>query len=223
MLRRLYARTPVITYALLALNIVIFAADFLIEQERGPILGFLGALWPSRVLRGEWWRLATSAWLHASLTHIAFNSIALYKQGRFVEPLLGRGRFLFVYLLSGLLASVAIVAITAAGITADGRYVGASACIMGIIGAGIFFLWRARLDLGLDTGDELKSSLVWLGVQFAIDGFSNSSFLAHFFGAVFGALVGAPFIMLLVRAIKRERAAMPQFGFSGPEDRAIRG
>ena len=53
------------------------------------------------VANGDWWRLITSAFLHANLLHIAFNMYFLWFVGSAVETALGRGRFLAVYLISG--------------------------------------------------------------------------------------------------------------------------
>ena len=58
------------------------------------------ALVPGAVADGEWWRVLTGGFLHFGPIHLLFNMMALWVIGRDVEPALGRGRFLAVYLVS---------------------------------------------------------------------------------------------------------------------------
>jgi hypothetical protein len=59
------------------------------------------------VATGEWWRLLTAPFLHAGLWHVGINMIALWVLGGLLEPLLGRWRFVSVYLVSALAGAVA--------------------------------------------------------------------------------------------------------------------
>ena len=77
----------------------------------GAMLGY----WPeglsmplNGVAAGEWYRLFTGMFLHYGLLHLALNMFALWVVGGALEPLLGRVRFLALYLLSGLGGSVAV-------------------------------------------------------------------------------------------------------------------
>ena len=90
---------------LVALNVVVY----LITVAQGAGLNNPGgslfnkwALFGPLVDHGDWWRLITSAFLHGSVLHIAFNMLALWWLGAPVEMVLGRVRFLGLYFVSGL-------------------------------------------------------------------------------------------------------------------------
>src|SRR5438105_1516765 len=100
----------------------------------------MGALVPVLVHAGQWWRLITVMFLHASVLHIALNAWALWLFGQFVETTFGRGRFLLIYLVSGFLASVS--SYTFGNPCAVG--VGASGAIVGLLGAFIAYNFRRR-------------------------------------------------------------------------------
>ena len=76
---------------------------------------------------GDWWRLITSAFLHASVIHIAFNMLALWWLGAPVEMALGRVRFLGLYLVSGLAGAAGALIANPNAVT-----VGASGAIFGL-------------------------------------------------------------------------------------------
>jgi rhomboid protease GluP len=100
----------------------------------------MGALVPVLVHAGQWWRLITVMFLHASILHIALNAWALWLFGQFVEGTFGRGRFLLIYFVSGFLASVS--SYTFGNPCAVG--VGASGAIVGLLGAFIAYNFRRR-------------------------------------------------------------------------------
>ena len=132
---------PVITYTLIGICVVVFAIQWVSERVTNdyafaPFLGWT-----------EPWRFITAMFLHSprSLMHIGFNMYALYVLGSYLEPLMGRARFLAVYLISGIAGQVAVVLLagnpTIIGL-ATGRdqhwvtaVVGASGAIFGLFGA----------------------------------------------------------------------------------------
>lgn len=59
------------------------------------------------ILDGEWWRLITPMFLHIGLTHLLFNTFALWSVGAAVERIYGSGRFLLIYFISGIFGSIA--------------------------------------------------------------------------------------------------------------------
>ena len=87
-----------------------------------------GALIPALVAQGEAWRLLSSVFLHSGIVHLGFNMISLYFLGSFVEVAFGRGRFLALYLLSGLSGGLAYLYF--GGFTSPA--VGASGAIFGL-------------------------------------------------------------------------------------------
>ena len=95
-----------------------------IDHDHGDLYG------PYVVEYGEWWRIVTSAFLHASLTHIAFNMIALYQLGNSVELVYGRVRFLVLYLIAMVGSGIAVLVFNYSVPT-----LGASGAIFGLFGA----------------------------------------------------------------------------------------
>ncbi len=140
-LRRTYA-----TYALIALNLISFSLEIVRggAENRWTLYG-MGALYVKAFLRGEWWRLFTFLFLHYGWLHLTLNMLALYFLGQFAESLLGRFRYLLVYLVSGLGSGLIVVWLTDAGVLEPGFYVGASGCIIGLIGAELAIMLRLWL------------------------------------------------------------------------------
>jgi len=132
------------------------------------------------IASGEFWRLLTADFLHYGLIHLAFNMYALWILGRECERLLGRGRFLALYLFAGLGGSVAVYLFS----PLNEASAGASASIFGLLGAMFFFLRRLRAD---------PRGLVFLIVLNFSLGFvvANISIWGHIGGFVVGAAVGA--------------------------------
>ena len=169
-----------VTKTLVALNILVY----LITVAQGNGLnspgGSLFAKWilygPS-VANGDWWRLITSAFLHASLLHIGFNMYFLWFVGSPVEQALGRGRFLLVYLVSGLAGAAGALVYTPTSPT-----VGASGAIFGILGAALVLERQRNFVLG---GSALGLILINLVLSFAISGISIGG---HVGGLIGGAL-----------------------------------
>jgi membrane associated rhomboid family serine protease len=155
------------------------------------------------------WRLVTVLFVHGSFWHIALNMLALWMIGRSLEPLLGHGRFLVLYFLSGLGGSVA-VALLAPGVWV----VGASGAIFGLFGA--------LLVIGRHIGANITSIAIIIAINFALPfvfalagsigrgSFSDAlasiqiSWQAHLGGFLVGALVG--FIYARTRTAARRTA-----------------
>ncbi|HEV2087424.1 MAG TPA: rhomboid family intramembrane serine protease [Cryptosporangiaceae bacterium] len=132
------------------------------------------------IAAGEYYRLLTADFLHYGLIHIGFNMYVLWVFGRECERLLGRSRFLALYLLTGVGGSVAVYAFGAPNVASAG----ASASIFGLLGALFFFFRRLRMDM---------RGLTFLIVgNFALGFFiPNISILGHLGGLAAGAAIGA--------------------------------
>ena len=87
---------------------------------------------------GQAWRLVSSVFLHSGFVHLAFNMLSLYFLGSFVEVAFGRGRFLALYLLSGLSGGIAYLYFGGYATPA----VGASGAIFGLLGAILGYALR---------------------------------------------------------------------------------
>jgi membrane associated rhomboid family serine protease len=127
--------TPVITRGLILINAIVFLAALATGAPMGS--GLAGTVDAHGVLFGpaistghEYWRLATSGFLHAGIVHIAVNMFSLYFVGSALEPAIGRVNFLGVY-AAALLAG----AFGALLFSPDVPTVGASGAIFGIFGA----------------------------------------------------------------------------------------
>lgn len=123
------------TYGLLFANILVFLLSVLLGRN---VAIFLGAKINKLIVQGEWWRLLTAIFLHADFLHIAFNSYALYVFGTRLESAFGHGRFLALYLLSGISGSAMSFALS------PGASVGASGAIFGLIGGLVAYYYRYR-------------------------------------------------------------------------------
>jgi membrane associated rhomboid family serine protease len=107
------------------------AVSLLGDPESHLTLMELGANHGRLVREGQWYRLFTMLFLHMGLLHLAMNVCGVWLLGRWVEPRLGPAWTVLVFLLSGLVGSVA--SIVAYG--SDVSSVGASGAVMGLVGA----------------------------------------------------------------------------------------
>ena len=131
---------------LILLNSIAFLYEISVGDLNDPeVLHRVGALEPyAVVIQGEYWRLFTALFLHGGFTHLLFNLFALYILGPPLERSIGTIRFAVCYLISGLASSAGVVGLAVIGFVQVGQLVGASGCIMGIVGAWAGFLVRHR-------------------------------------------------------------------------------
>ena len=157
------------------------------------------ALFGPLVDHGDWWRLITAAFLHASLIHIGFNMFALWVIGAPVEHYLGRVRFLGLYLVAGLAGSAGALLQAPLAVT-----VGASGAIFGILGAMLILEWQATGRLG---GNAMTMIVINLALSFAIPGIS--------WGGHVGGLIGGILATLAFARWGRGHAAYGRLGLGG--------
>ena len=100
---------PVVNYALIILNIIVFAWQ-ISASARNPMRVYQFALIPAQVSSGlsidDFINMFSSMFMHAGLAQIGGNMLYLWIFGDNVEDAMGHGRYLFFYLLGGFLASV---------------------------------------------------------------------------------------------------------------------
>ena len=185
-----FRRAPVVV-TFIALNI----AAFLVEIARGDPSEFmtlhrLGALEPNRVVAvHEYWRLLSALFLHAGLAHLLFNLFALYVLGPGLERAIGSRRFALCYLISGLGSSAGVVAFWQLGLTHADQVVGASGCVMGIVGAWAGFLLQHRHNPR--AKERLSNILLIIMIQTVFDFTTPQiSTAAHVCGLISGFLLG---------------------------------
>jgi rhomboid protease GluP len=189
------ARSPWATYAFIGLNLLVFG----LEIARGGstdsrVLYDLGAFVPEAIYAGQWWRLLSSTFLHAGPVHLALNLMGLYILGRPVEVGLGSLRYAVVYLASGLSGGLVALGLDALGWIEPRAMVGASGCVMGLVGANLaVFLRGWQRDRSQLARHRLRETLSLLGLQVVFDVLTPQvSLLAHASG------VGGGFLMTLV-------------------------
>jgi rhomboid protease GluP len=118
-----------------------------------PMLLF-GVLDAESVRRGEVWRLITSTFMHYQFTHILFNMFGVYIFGRFVERIFGLGRFLTVYLVSGVSGALLSFALN------DAPSLGASTAVFGLFGALLAFGQFDRRAFAMTIGMSVYALLI---------------------------------------------------------------
>jgi membrane associated rhomboid family serine protease len=137
-------RSAPAVFVLILINVLVFLFEISVGDWNDPRdLHRIGALEPLAVVaQGEYWRLFTALFLHGGFLHLGFNLFALYVLGPPLERAIGTMRFLACYLISGLASSVGVVALNEIGLVHVAELIGASGCIMGVVGAWAGFLLR---------------------------------------------------------------------------------
>jgi membrane associated rhomboid family serine protease len=168
-----------VTSVLIGLNAAVYVLTLLGGSQALVSYGMAGV----PIALGDWWRLFTAPFLHATLWHIGLNMLALWILGGVLEPLLGRARFLAVYLLAALGGA------TASYLFSDPRLlsVGASGAVFGLLGGVLVALRRLNRDV---------SGVVVLLMINVVFGFlvPNIDWRAHLGGLLVGAGVTAAFV-----------------------------
>jgi membrane associated rhomboid family serine protease len=172
---------PLATYAIIGVTALTYLLTLIpgFGQTLQNYLLFLAPLlYPELTGTFQPWRLVTVTLVHSGFWHVGLNMLALLMIGRSLEPLVGRARFVTLYLLSALGGSVAV-----ALLAFTTPVVGASGAIFGLFGA--------LLVIGRHIGANISAIAVVIGINLVI-GFIpsfNVSWQAHVGGLVTGALV----------------------------------
>jgi membrane associated rhomboid family serine protease len=197
-----------VTKILIGINVLVFLINLAQGSSLGQTSGSLfekGALfvsspfYPGGLADGEWWRLVTAAFLHGSIIHLGFNMLVLWFVGAPVEQAIGRGRFLAVYIVSGLAGSAGAIVFSPHAVT-----VGASGAIFGIFGAALVLEAQKSYVLG---GQALGLIAVNLVFTFAIPNISV--------GGHIGGLIGGALSMLALSRLGRTHAIYGRPGLLG--------
>jgi membrane associated rhomboid family serine protease len=173
----------IVTKILVGLNVAIYLLELAIGGQvngTGNRIYVEGALFGPLVGNGDWWRLVTSMFLHYGPLHLGLNMLALWWFGGAVEQVLGRGRYLLLYLVSGLAGSAGALLFTPESIT-----VGASGAIFGILGSALVLERQRTYVLG---GGAVGIIVLNLAFTFAIPGISIGGHLGGLAGGALGTL-----------------------------------
>ncbi|WP_432544501.1 rhomboid family intramembrane serine protease [Kineococcus sp. SYSU DK002] len=175
----LRSRDTVVTKVLIGACLVMFAGRYVLPSSVYDWLPLVNGYYANAFGPGTWWQPLTSAFLHGSPLHLLLNMYALWITGQYLEPLLGRVRFVALYVLSALGGAVGGLLLP---FTANSSLVGASGAIFGLFAA----LLVVNRQLGRQTG-QIAALIV---VNFLVGVFvAGISWQAHLGGLVTGALV----------------------------------
>jgi membrane associated rhomboid family serine protease len=186
-LRTAARRWGPVTLTLIGVNVALFLLTALLVGLAGqdPLDNYRAGIFqdlaqvPYLVDQGDWWRPFTAAFLHYGPVHLAFNMLALLVFGSELERLLGRGRYLTVYLVS--------IVGGAAALQAFGdpftQVAGASTAVYGLMGALGVVLVQQKQDL--------RGLLTLLGINLVISFLPGVSLIGHLGGLVGGAAATA--------------------------------
>ena len=205
-------RLPVVTLILIALNVAIFHPLELqliaSPQDLGTLIQFGAYSYHLIVEDGEYWRLLTSTFLHAHALHLLLNMGILFLLGSLLEGVYGRSRFLFFYLISAIISSVASLPFVQ-----NALGVGASGAVFGLIGVAVAVGLRYRDRLPRRLGRILGLRLLpFIAIDILLGFFilphfnynvNNAAHLGGLFTGFVGGIVLTPEIFSYRRSEKR--------------------
>jgi membrane associated rhomboid family serine protease len=192
---------PVVTWGLIAVNVAVFLIQwaggaptdaYIIEHfaavpsaiaRTAPYVGFIPADFT----------LVTCQFLHENWDHILGNMIFLFVFGDDIEEALGRTRFLIFYLLCGVAASLAFVAVN---VNSNQALIGASGAISGVLAAYLLLRPCAKVTVFFLVLVVRVPALVVIGMWAALQAYhlasrddSSVAYMAHVGGLVAGAIL----------------------------------
>jgi membrane associated rhomboid family serine protease len=181
-----------VTRALIGINVAVYIAEL---ATGGGVNGIGSKIYEKGVLiatavdehghlvgvaHGDWWRLITAAFLHYGPFHLLANMLALYWFGSLLEQRIGSGRFLMLYLVSGLAGSAGALLWSPLVPT-----VGASGAIFGILGAGLVLERQRDYVFG---GSALGIIIINFILTFSISSISKGGHIGGLIGGIVCAL-----------------------------------
>lgn len=183
-------KTPVVTYSLLIINILIFLMLVIfgarILEINPNMLYKFGALVNFDAMGRnpiELYRLFTSIFLHGGLFHLLCNMYSLYVIGPQLESFYGKTKFLIIYILSGIIGNLLSIIFLGDAFVS----VGASGAIFGLLGSLLYFGYHYRIYLS----SVIKSQIIPLIMLNLLIGFAVARInnFAHIGGLIGGILV----------------------------------
>jgi rhomboid protease GluP len=186
-----------VTYGIIAINVVVFILMVIDGAEIFAVTnGLVHIKWGSNVtaltLSGDWWRLITSTFIHFGIIHLAMNMYALYTAGVYLEPMLGKTKYITAYFCTGIIAGIVSLWWHKEGVNGAG----ASGAIFGLYGVFLALLFtnlipkQVRSALLQSIGIFVVFNIVY-GMRSGIDN------AAHIGGLVSGMLIGFIFYLEL--------------------------
>lgn len=200
--KRLQSWEPDVLVLLTIANLTLFALSMYLSSTLAPFaesddpmapssetLYILGMNSPSLVLRGQVHRLITAVFLHGSVLHLLMNTVGLFNLGRHVQGILGPRQFFSLYMITGLVASLASAGrfLVGGDVTFVAGSIGASGAVCGLMGFLYAYVRRGTDPVSVSVRNQL---MFWTIAMLAIGflGFRIDN-AAHIGGWVAGFLV----------------------------------
>ncbi|HAT4210912.1 TPA: rhomboid family intramembrane serine protease [Clostridium perfringens] len=184
-----------VTGILIGLNILAFLVCLIVATALGAgffrnivemnpqILYWMGAKHNNAIIfHGEYYRLVTSMFLHGGIVHLLFNMYAIYILGDFIERIYGAKKYLAIYFVSGIVASIFSLYFSPV------MGVGASGAIFGLLGAALVFAYNEKDRIGKALVTNIIV-IILLNVFIGLS-MSNIDISARFGGFIAGAILG---------------------------------
>ena len=170
-----------VTYLIMIINTLIFVLD-----QSGLINSAKYAMNADLVKAGEYYRLFTCAFFHGGLLHLACNMYSLYLIGRELETVLGKTKFIIVYIISILTSSLLSGVINGGSVMS----VGASGAIFGLLGALLYFGMQYRLYLSNALLYQVIPVIaINLFIGFSTPGIDNWAHIGGLVGGYLGSMI----------------------------------
>jgi membrane associated rhomboid family serine protease len=234
-------RTPVVTIALIAINVVVFLYQFSLPESAQQRFIYSYGMIPAAVLGGaklppelaeipSWATVFTSMFMHGGIMHIVGNMLFLWVFGNNVEDAMGHVRFIAFYLLCGIAAALTQGLSDPAS---EIPMIGASGAVSGVLGAYLVLHPRAHvhslLFLGIFARVITLPAMAVLGIWFILqlvsatlvrsEGEGGVAFLAHIGGFIAGAAL--VFLFRSKRAVEWQAHERVEHGAWHPKNRQI--
>lgn len=176
--------TPIIMNLNILVYLIMVIKGLGVFSFKGIDLLHWGANFRPYTTNGQWWRLLTSIFLHGGLMHIIANMVGLLFVGIFLEPLLGRKKYLTVYLLTGILASATSLWWHTATVS-----IGASGAIFGLYGLFLSLMLVKVFPKDFSKA-FLVSTLFFVGYNLLMGLAGGIDNAAHVGGLLSGFVIG---------------------------------
>lgn len=182
------AGRPMVTISLIAVNIIYFLISAVLSggifDIDSRVLVFLGAKYNSGIASGQYYRLITCMFLHGGILHIALNMYSLYAIGPLVERIYGKVKFLMIYFVSGITASLMSY------IMSPGISIGASGAIFGLLGACLVLAVKMKKIIGKSFLSNILSVIaINLVIGFGIPNIDNFAHIGGLLGGIVSSVV----------------------------------
>ncbi len=188
------------TYAIIAINVLVFILMIIdgagLMAEDPSIHIKWGSNISTLTLSGDWWRLTTCTFIHFGIVHILMNMYSLYTVGVYLEPMLGKVKYVIAYLCTGIIASIVSLWWHSNPINSAG----ASGAVFGMYGLFLALLTSNLIPKSVRNA-LLKSIGIFVLYNLVYGMKSGIDNAAHIGGLISGFVIGYLFII----GIKQEK------------------